>query len=70
MPLIAKVCDYAYCLESGVLIAEGAPDEVTAQPQVIESFLGRGGAAGRSKRRRSTPAAKQTQKKTRAKASA
>ena len=42
VPLIAKVCDYCYCLESGRLIAEGPPAEVTAQPQVIESFLGKG----------------------------
>lgn len=42
VPLIASVCDYCYCLESGRLIAEGSPAEVTAQPQVVESFLGRG----------------------------
>ena len=42
VPLIAATCDYCYCLESGVLIAEGAPAHVTAQPQVVESFLGRG----------------------------
>lgn len=41
VPLIAKVCDYCYCLESGALIAEGSPAEVTAQPQVVASFLGR-----------------------------
>ena len=42
VPLIAGVCDYAYCLESGALIAEGTPAEVTAQPRVVESFLGKG----------------------------
>jgi len=47
VPLIARVCDYAYCLESGVLIAEGTPAEVTASPKVIESFLGRGAGAAR-----------------------
>ena len=41
VPLVARVCDYAYCLESGSLIAEGTPAVVTAQPQVITSFLGR-----------------------------
>lgn len=42
VPLIARVCDYCYCLESGLQIAEGTPDFVTSQPRVIESFLGRG----------------------------
>jgi branched-chain amino acid transport system permease protein len=42
VPLIAATCDYCYCLESGALIAQGAPDHVTAQPRVVESFLGRG----------------------------
>jgi branched-chain amino acid transport system ATP-binding protein len=42
VPLIAATCDYCYCLESGALIAEGTPAEVTAQPRVVESFLGRG----------------------------
>ena len=42
VPLIADTCDYCYCLESGALIAEGTPAEVTAQPRVVESFLGRG----------------------------
>jgi len=42
VPLIARVCDYCYCLESGRLIAEGTPAEVVAEPDVIESFLGAG----------------------------
>jgi ABC-type branched-subunit amino acid transport system ATPase component/ABC-type branched-subunit amino acid transport system permease subunit len=42
VPLIARVCDYCYCLESGALIAEGSPAEVTANPRVIVSFLGEG----------------------------
>jgi len=42
VPLIARTCDYCYCLESGTLIAEGTPEHVTAQPQVVASFLGRG----------------------------
>jgi branched-chain amino acid transport system permease protein len=42
VPLIASTCDYCYCLESGALIAEGTPAFVTAQPRVVESFLGRG----------------------------
>jgi branched-chain amino acid transport system ATP-binding protein len=39
------VCDYAYCLESGALIAEGKPLDVTADPRVVESFLGAGAAS-------------------------
>ena len=42
VPLIARVCDWCYCLESGAVIAAGTPAEVTAQPRVVESFLGRG----------------------------
>jgi ABC-type branched-subunit amino acid transport system ATPase component/ABC-type branched-subunit amino acid transport system permease subunit len=42
VPLIARTCDYCYCLESGALIAEGTPAQVVAQPRVVESFLGRG----------------------------
>ena len=42
VPLVARTCDWCYCLESGVLIAAGTPAEVTAQPRVVESFLGRG----------------------------
>jgi branched-chain amino acid transport system permease protein len=42
VPLIARTCDYCYCLESGALIAEGTPAHVVAQPRVVESFLGRG----------------------------
>ena len=40
VPVIARVCDYAYCLESGMLIAEGSPAAVTADPAVVASFLG------------------------------
>jgi branched-chain amino acid transport system permease protein len=42
VPLIARTCDYCYCLESGALIAEGTPAHVVEQPRVVESFLGRG----------------------------
>jgi ABC-type branched-subunit amino acid transport system ATPase component/ABC-type branched-subunit amino acid transport system permease subunit len=45
VPVISRVCDYVYCLESGGLIAEGSPADVIAQPRVVESFLGRAEAA-------------------------
>jgi ABC-type branched-subunit amino acid transport system ATPase component/ABC-type branched-subunit amino acid transport system permease subunit len=57
VPLIARVCDYTYCLESGSLIAEGTPAEVTAEPDVIASFLGRQGG-GRGRTKTGTPARK------------
>jgi ABC-type branched-subunit amino acid transport system ATPase component/ABC-type branched-subunit amino acid transport system permease subunit len=51
VPLIARVCDYCYCLESGKLIADGTPAQVTAEPRVVESFLGRSAAATGGKRK-------------------
>jgi ABC-type branched-subunit amino acid transport system ATPase component/ABC-type branched-subunit amino acid transport system permease subunit len=41
VPVVARVCDYVYCLDSGRLIAEGSPAQVIANPRVVESFLGR-----------------------------
>jgi len=40
MPLIMSISDRVYCLESGQIIAEGSPDEVRNNPQVIASYLG------------------------------
>ncbi|HVE95100.1 MAG TPA: ATP-binding cassette domain-containing protein [Acidimicrobiales bacterium] len=51
VPLIARVCDWCYCLESGALIADGRPNEVTADARVIESFLGRSAAATGGRKR-------------------
>ena len=50
VPLVVRVCDYAYCLESGAVIAEGKPVDVTADPRVVESFLGRGRRRRRTER--------------------
>jgi len=41
VPLIAKVCDYVYCLASGELLAEGEPASVQNDPRVVAEFLGR-----------------------------
>jgi ABC-type branched-subunit amino acid transport system ATPase component/ABC-type branched-subunit amino acid transport system permease subunit len=57
VPLIVRVCDYSYCLESGRLIAEGKPAAVVEEPQVVASFLGQADAAsGGSERGPSGPA--------------
>ncbi len=40
MPLIMSISDRVYCLEAGVIIAEGDPVEVRNNPAVIASYLG------------------------------
>ncbi len=40
MPLILSISDRVYCLESGAVIAEGAPDEIRNNAQVVASYLG------------------------------
>ncbi len=40
MPLIMGISDRVYCLELGLVIAEGEPDEVRNDPAVIASYLG------------------------------
>jgi ABC-type branched-subunit amino acid transport system ATPase component len=40
MPLIMSISDRVYCLEAGRVIAEGSPDEVRDNPDVVASFLG------------------------------
>jgi len=40
VPLVAQVCDYVYCLNFGELLAEGTPDEVRSNPEVIRAYLG------------------------------
>jgi ABC-type branched-subunit amino acid transport system ATPase component/ABC-type branched-subunit amino acid transport system permease subunit len=40
MPLVMSVSDRVYCLEAGLVIAEGTPDAVRADPLVIASYLG------------------------------
>ena len=40
MPLVMSVSDRVYCLEAGLVIAEGRPAAVRADPLVIASYLG------------------------------
>jgi branched-chain amino acid transport system ATP-binding protein len=40
MPLITSLADTLIALETGSVIAEGAPDEVIKHPSVVASYLG------------------------------
>ena len=40
MPMVMSISDRIYCLEAGLVIAEGAPEAVRNDPAVIASYLG------------------------------
>lgn len=40
MSMVMRVCDYIYVINFGANLAEGTPDEVRANPEVIKAYLG------------------------------
>jgi branched-chain amino acid transport system ATP-binding protein len=40
-----QVADYAYVMELGEITARGAAADLAADPRIVESYLGLGGAA-------------------------
>jgi branched-chain amino acid transport system ATP-binding protein len=41
MSLVMKVCDRLVVLNFGQKIAEGTPEEIRVNPEVVEAYLGR-----------------------------
>lgn len=40
VPLVLDVCDRIYVLDHGLVIAEGSPDEILRDPDVLSAYLG------------------------------
>ena len=42
IPDLMRLCDSVICMSEGRIVAQGSPEEVTADQQVIEAYLGHG----------------------------
>ena len=40
MDMVASMCDRVYVLDGGEVLAQGTPDEIRRNPQVVRSYLG------------------------------
>ena len=50
MSLVLGICDYIYVLDFGRLIAEGTPEQVRRDPNVLAAYLGSSAEAGGARR--------------------
>jgi ABC-type branched-subunit amino acid transport system ATPase component len=41
MKIVMEICDWIYVMDFGVVIAEGRPEAVRENPQVVEAYFGR-----------------------------
>jgi ABC-type branched-subunit amino acid transport system ATPase component len=40
MSLVMQICERIYVLDHGIVISSGTPDQVRADPRVVEAYLG------------------------------